>query len=90
MTRPHGNAKTDEPYRRTRESTKALLKSELKINGPKEAVDKVFASRGGLVAAKSAGELPRGRAQAYNLKRKLQQEQLAGQKLLHTSSGYST
>ena len=76
LVRPHGNAKSNKPYRRTRESTKTMLKLELEHCDPKEAVDKVYEKRGGVVSAKSAGELPRGRTQAYNIKRQLQQEQL--------------
>ena len=50
----------------------------MKHSTPKNAVDKVFASRGGVAAAKSVGELPRGRNQAYNIKKKQQQRALAG------------
>lgn len=78
LIRPHGNAKNDRPYRRTRESTKLLLKEELHHNSPKVAVNTVFDKRGGLLEAKSAGELPRGRRQAYDTKSKLQQEQVVG------------
>ena len=76
-TRPHGNSKSDKPFRRTRQSTKNMLKQELEHSDPKKAVDKVFERRGGVISANSAGELPRGRAQAYNVKRSMQQEQLA-------------
>ena len=44
-----------------------LLK-ELVITDPKEAVDKVFIKKGGLFESQSAGELRRGRVQAYNMK----------------------
>ena len=67
-----------------------MLKLELEHSRPKEAVDAVFMKRGGIVSSQSAGELPRGRSQAYNLKKKLQQEQLVasiGAKV-PTSSGY--
>ena len=76
MVRPHGNSKTGKPYRRTRESTKSLLRAELKHSSPKEAVNKVFEKKGGVLKAESAGELPRSRDQAYKIKRK-QQEELA-------------
>ncbi len=76
LIRPHGNAKTNKPYKRTRESTKNLLKLKLEHSCPKEAIDTVFTKRGGIVSSQSAGELPRGRSQAYNLKKKVQQEQL--------------
>lgn len=92
LTRPHGNAKTNKPYRRTRESTKNLLKLELEHSCPKEAVDKEFTKHGGIVLSQSAGELPRERSQAYSLKKMIQQEQLVasiGAKA-PTSSGYGT
>ena len=75
LVRPHGNAKENKPYRRTMKSTKRQLEAELKIRKPKDAIDIVFESRGGLVGAHSAGELPRGRTQAYNMKRTLQQKE---------------
>ena len=78
LIRPHGNAKSNKPYRRTKESTKTLLKAELEHSNPKEAVDSVFTSRGGVMAAQSAGDLPRGRVQAYNMKRKMQEKKLEG------------
>lgn len=52
MVRPHGNAKRNKPYRRTQESTKHLLEAKMKHSTPKNAVDKVFASKGGVAAAK--------------------------------------
>ena len=73
LIRPHGNSKRNKVYRRTRESTKNLLKTELEKSTPKEAVDNVFESKGGVLEVQSAGELPRGRTQAYNIKRALQQ-----------------
>ena len=76
LTRPHGNSKANKPYRRTEESTKNLLKAELEQKSAKDALDAVFSTRGGLVAAQSAGDLPRGRTQAYNMKRSLQCKQL--------------
>ena len=76
LIRPHGNAKNDRPYRRTRESTKLLLKEELNHSSPKVVVNTVFDKMGGLLEANSAGELPRGRRQAYYNKAKLQQEQV--------------
>lgn len=45
------------------------MELELEHRSPKDAVDKVFAERGGVIVAQSAGELPRGRTQAYNMKR---------------------
>lgn len=67
VTRPHGNSKSNKPYRRTMSSTKTRLAAKLKTEKPKDANDSVFQSKGGLLGAKGAGELPRGRTQAYNL-----------------------
>ena len=67
MIRPHGNAKTCNPYCRVMKSTKEKLREEL------EAIHKVTAARGGLVKSKSVGELSLNLQQAYNInhKRKL-------------------
>ena len=75
--RPHGNAKSNKAYRRTRQSTKNLLKKELDVTNPKEAVDNVFMKKGDMLNAQSAGELPRGRMQAYNIKRTVQNRDLS-------------
>ncbi len=86
LIRPHGNSKGNRPYRRTKESTKELLKTELEYKcSPKEALDKVFSTKGGMIAAESAGDLPRGRTQVYNIKRKMQEQQIRGS----TSMGQS-
>lgn len=76
LFKPHGNAKHSRPYQRTRESTKSLLQEELKHSTPKVAVNTVFDKKGGLIAAESAGELPRGRPQAYYTKMKLQEQEM--------------
>ena len=47
LVRPHGNAKSNKAYRRTRQSTKNLLKKELDGNNPKEAIDNVFVKKVG-------------------------------------------
>ncbi len=73
VTRPHGNSKTNKPYRRTMASTKTHLATKLKTEKPKDAV---FQSKGGLLGAKGAGELPRDRTQAYNLNRKARHQEL--------------
>ena len=43
-----------------------MIKEELEHCDSKEAVNKVFEERGGMISAQSAGELPRGHTQAYN------------------------
>ena len=76
LVRPHGNAKSNHPYRRTKESTKNLLKAELVNSCPKNATDKVYNDKGGIVNAHDIGDLPRNRTQAYNMKRKQLQEKM--------------
>ena len=52
LVRPHGNAKrSNQPYRRIKQSTVKLLKAELEHNRPKDATNKVFTERGGIVMA---------------------------------------
>ena len=68
LVKPHGNAKHSQ---RIRESTKSLLQEDLKHSTSKVAVNTIFDKNGGMVAAESAGELPRGRPQAYYTKTKL-------------------
>ena len=76
LVRPHGNCKENKPYRRTMESTKNQLTTNLESQPPKAAINTVFHSKGGIVEAKSAGKLPRSRHQAYYLKKKLQQKEI--------------
>lgn len=66
----HGNAKSKHsaPYQRTKESTKAYLKSNLKDCTPKEAFHKTNRELGGAMGAGSAGQTPRNRKQVYNMK----------------------
>ena len=52
------------------------LEAELQVKKPKDAIQAVFESKGGLLGAGSAGQLPRGATQAYNMKRALQQKEL--------------
>ena len=58
------------------ERAQSLLQEELKHNTPKVAVNTVFDKKGGMVAAESAGEPPRGRPQAYYTKTKLQEQEM--------------
>ena len=76
LVRPHCNTKANKPYRCTRESTKNMIKEELEHCDPKEAVNEVFEERGGMISAQSAGELPRGHTEAYNIRRQAQKEKL--------------
>ena len=68
QVRPHGNTKSNKPYYHSEKSVTRDLSSALKEASPKEAIDKVFISRWGLLGASSAGSLPRSQQQAYNIK----------------------
>ena len=56
------------------ESTKKRISNALTTEKPKKAVDIVYEEKGGLLNAKSAGQLPHSRDQAYYLKKKQQQK----------------
>ena len=71
----HGNSKEDKPYYRTMKSTVQQI-TNLAMQTPKRAIDKVFNDKGGLVKSSSAGQLPRGRNQGYYLKRKIMQAEI--------------
>ena len=77
LIRPHGNSKGSKPYHRVMESTKNHLASTLATNSPKNSINTVFKEKGGLLNARSAGKLPRGREQAYYLKKKMQQKEIS-------------
>lgn len=76
LVRPHGNGKEDKPYYRTMKSTVQQITTNLAMQTPKRAIDKVFSDKGGLVKSSSAGQLPRGRNQGYYLKRKIMQAEI--------------
>jgi len=69
LVRPHGNAKSNKAYRRTKESTKSLLRDHLQEKNPKDTVDKVHTEKGG-------GDIPRDWNQAYNMHKKLKQHKI--------------
>ena len=53
---PHGNAKKNKtPYKRTKQSTINLLKTEIDHSSPKKATNKVFEEQGRTLDAKCAG-----------------------------------
>ena len=64
----HAKSKYVVPYQRTKESTKAHLRLNLKDNTPKEAFQKTSRELGEAMIAESAGQTPRNRKQAYNMK----------------------
>lgn len=53
------------------ESTKKELRNKLAEGKSKEVVDELYMKRGGILKAQSAGQLPRDRQQAYNIKKRL-------------------
>jgi hypothetical protein len=59
-------------------SVKKNLKEALKSAPPKEAIDKVMTSMGGLMQATSAGQLPLSTQQAYNLKHSMKPKDVPG------------
>ena len=76
LVRPHGNSIEDKPYYRTLKSTVQQIRTNLAMQTPKHAIDKVFNDKGGLVKSSSADQLPRGRNQGYYLKRKIMQAEM--------------
>ena len=74
LVRAHGNSKSNKPYRRTKESTKTLMRDQLQEKNPKDAVDQVHMKKGGILEARSAGDIPRDRTQAYNMQKKLKEQ----------------
>ena len=76
LVRPHGNAKCNKPYRRTKESTKSLLRDKLHHGNPKDATDEVSSKKGGILRAQSAGDIARDRTQVYNMHRKLKEQRI--------------
>eukprot|EP00118_Oscarella_pearsei_P020416 m.221086 g.221086 ORF g.221086 m.221086 type:complete len:669 (+) comp39954_c1_seq15:519-2525(+) len=64
---PHGNSRRHtRPFRRAMKSTLDCLKEEVELHGGEKARMRVNESKGGLVQARSSGELVRDRKQAYN------------------------
>lgn len=58
LARLHGDVKVNKLYRRTMKSTKRQLEIELQIRKPKDAIDIMFESKGGLVGTHSVEQLP--------------------------------
>ena len=65
----HGNNKKKQPYCRTNPSTMMMIKHESKSAGPKDTVCRMYNKQGGMIEAKSLGELPRNHAQVANMRR---------------------
>ena len=75
---PHGNSKSIQPFCRTMISVKTQLARELVTQTPAEAIHKVYSTKGGVIGARSAGELPLHQQQAYNIKNKVKKQRLEG------------
>ena len=65
---PHGNSKSDVAFHPTWPSTMAKIKKEAKIHGPKDTVNNVSSSSGGMIKACGIGQLPRNEHQVSNMK----------------------
>ena len=70
LQKPHGNSKSSKPFVRTTPSTLQKLKECRRANQlPKQAVSAVTKEKGGIVNARTIGDIPRNRRQVYNIKR---------------------
>ena len=70
LQKPHGNSKFSKPFVRTTPSTLQKLKECRRANQlPKQAVSAVTKEKGGIVNARTIGDIPRNRRQVYNIKR---------------------
>ena len=54
---PHGNSKSDVAFHPTWPSTMAKIKKEAKIHGPKDTVNNVSSSSGGMIKACGIGHV---------------------------------
>ena len=66
---PHGNSKSGKSFTRTKPSVKRVLGENLKTLSASEAVAKTRKDLGGPFKTLSDADIPRGRAQAYDMKR---------------------
>lgn len=66
---PHGNAKSGKTFTRTKSSVKRALGENLKNLPTSEAVAKMKKDLGGPLKSSSDADIPRGRTQAYDMKR---------------------
>ena len=65
---PHGNAKSNKPFTRSKASTFEKIKVKTLTKGPSQVYDEVFEEAGGMVAFESLADIPKGRKQVANLK----------------------
>ena len=72
LIKSHGNSKKrKQSFCRTHPSTMNALKEEAQIHPPNQAVNVVYEEKGGMMGAKSLGELPRNRDQVSNIRRSI-------------------
>ena len=70
LIRSHENSKRrKQSFCHTHPSILNALKEEARNHPPKEAVSVVYEEKGGMMGAKSLGELPRNRGQISNMRR---------------------
>ena len=70
LIRSHGNSKRHkQSFCRTHPSTMKALKKEAQNHPSKEAVSVVYEGKGGMMGAKSLGELPRNHGQVSSMRR---------------------
>ena len=65
---PHGNAKSNKPFARSKASTVEKIKVRTLTKGPSQVYDEVFEEAGGMIAFECLADIPKGRKQVENLK----------------------
>ena len=80
----HGNAKSGKSYTRTKPSVKQILSENLKRLPASEAVAKTRKDLGAQLSTSSESEAPRGRTQAYDMKRERSQASCSQTNRRHT------
>ena len=60
---PHGNSRDNKPYFSTLPSTMAVIKNESKHSGPKQVIQRISSSMGGILSATDMCQLPRSEQQ---------------------------
>ena len=72
----HGNSKGvgSRSFKRTMKSTRDSMKDKLKGLLPRQVVHAIVEQKGGIMKIESASDIPRNRAQVYNLNRELKRQ----------------
>ena len=71
---PHGNSRDNKPYFSTLPSTMAMIKNESKHSGPKQVIESISSSMGGILSATDMCQLPRSEQQVSQAKRRSKRE----------------